>query len=59
MSKNKNPNCFKCKYFYITWDNKNPRGCFFYGFKSKALPSIVVLRSSGEKCQVFSPKTRD
>ncbi|MEK4228286.1 uracil-DNA glycosylase [Solibacillus sp. FSL H8-0538] len=48
--------CFKCKYFRVTWDQNNPRGCSAYGFKTKQLPSILVKQSSGMDCLKFSPK---
>lgn len=49
--------CMKCKYFYITWDSNSPRGCKYFNFKSKQLPSTVVLQSSGEACLKFAPKS--
>lgn len=49
-------NCMKCVYFYVTWDPNNPRGCKFFGFKSKAIPSAVVKRSSGRECEAFQLK---
>ncbi|MEK3978817.1 uracil-DNA glycosylase [Psychrobacillus sp. FSL K6-2836] len=49
-------NCFKCRYFFTTWDARNPRGCKAYGFKTKELPSVVVQRSSGMECLKFEPK---
>lgn len=51
-------NCLKCEFFYVSWDPKFPRGCRFYGFKSKQLPSITVEQSTGSSCQVFSPKEK-
>lgn len=48
--------CFKCRYFYITWDANQPRGCKAFGFKTKQLPSAVVFESSGKPCLKFSPK---
>jgi hypothetical protein len=48
--------CLKCKYFYITWDKNSPRGCRFFNFKSKMMPSTVVLQSSGAACLKFEPK---
>lgn len=50
--------CMKCQYFYITWDKKFPRGCKFFNFKSKQMPSIEVLRSSASACLKFESKTR-
>lgn len=49
-------NCFQCEYFFVTWDQQNPRGCEAYGFKTKALPSIVVKQSSGMDCLKFKRK---
>ncbi|MBM7648303.1 hypothetical protein JOC78_001245 [Bacillus ectoiniformans] len=49
-------NCFECKNFFVTWDQRNPRGCKAYGFKTKQLPSIVVQQASGHPCYKFSPK---
>ena len=34
-----------------------PYACEALGFKSRALPSIEVLRSDGRPCQAFTPKT--
>lgn len=58
MLEGKGPNCFQCKYFFITWDPKNPRGCKYFKFKSKALPSTIVLKSSGDNCVAFKPKDK-
>jgi hypothetical protein len=49
-------NCFKCKFFSITWDKDKPYGCNALGFKSKRLPSIEVYKSSGQKCMLFIAK---
>jgi hypothetical protein len=48
--------CFKCRHFFVTWDSQNPRGCRAYQFKSKAIPSIVVKKSSGLDCLKFEQK---
>lgn len=50
------PNCHKCKHFYVTWDKNFPKGCTFYGFKTKKLPSTSVQEASGGKCLAFEPK---
>ncbi|HAO94108.1 MAG: uracil-DNA glycosylase [Deltaproteobacteria bacterium GWB2_55_19] len=50
--------CFKCKFFYITWDEFFPRGCKALGFKSREVPSAVVFNSSGLPCQKFELNTR-
>lgn len=57
MTNKKRVNCYKCEYLYVTWDPKNPRGCKYFGFKSKLLPSIVVFRSSGKRCEAFKAKS--
>ena len=48
--------CMKCKYFFITWDKNSPRGCRFFNFKSRQIPSTVVLQSSGSACLKFESK---
>ncbi|MGX8796486.1 uracil-DNA glycosylase [Fusibacter sp. JL298sf-3] len=45
--------CRKCLYFYVTWDPNRPMGCKAFGFKSRALPSQIVFRSSGEPCKAY------
>ena len=50
-------NCHKCQYYYITWDKNYPKGCRYFGFKGKAIPSDTVRLSSGEECKGFLPKT--
>lgn len=48
--------CIKCKYFFITWDKTRPYGCRAFGFKAKAIPSVVVKKTSGEDCAMFESK---
>ncbi len=48
--------CRKCRYFYITWDKRFPNGCKAYGIKTKYLPSVVVLRTTGKGCACYQPK---
>ena len=52
----KGPNCWACRHLVITWDVRKPYGCKFMGFKSKAIPSLEVLRSDGRFCGAFSLK---
>ena len=54
----KNPNCFQCQHFAISWQPSMPYACKLLGFKSKALPSIEVLRIDGRVCQGFTAKPR-
>ncbi|HAJ79083.1 MAG TPA: uracil-DNA glycosylase [Fibrobacteres bacterium] len=53
-----NIDCFKCKHYYITWDNKFPRGCRLFKFKSKYPPSRLVLESTGAPCDHFVLNTK-
>jgi hypothetical protein len=48
--------CQKCKYYYVTWEPNKPHGCKAYGFKSQAIPSVVVKQSSNMPCSFFTPK---
>jgi len=50
------PNCMKCKYFYITWNNKQPNGCRMYRIVTKHIPSLEVLRHTGTNCIGFEEK---
>jgi hypothetical protein len=49
-------NCYKCVHFTITWEPKYPRCCRLFGFKTAAMPSIAVFKSSGEPCAGFQKK---
>ncbi|MBN2870737.1 MAG: uracil-DNA glycosylase [Campylobacterales bacterium] len=49
-------NCHRCVYYFVTWEASQPHGCKAYGFKSRAIPSQVVLSSSGHPCSYFTPK---
>ncbi|MFA6700006.1 MAG: uracil-DNA glycosylase [Thiomicrospira sp.] len=51
-----NIDCFKCRYFYITWEAQHPRGCKAFGFKTTRMPSQVVEETSGKPCLKFQPK---
>jgi len=48
--------CYKCRHYYITWDNNFPYGCRAMGFKSYETPSVTVYKSSGTNCLLFEPK---
>ena len=49
-------NCKNCFYFKITWDKDHPYGCKAFGFKSKVLPSVEVLKAAGMNCLKFISK---
>ena len=57
QEKNSNrPDCFKCIYFGLTWEQKMPRECKLYGFKTNDMPSNTVYKSSGLPCDGFVQK---
>ncbi|PLX66261.1 MAG: uracil-DNA glycosylase [Denitrovibrio sp.] len=47
-------------HYYVTWDETFPHGCRAYEFKSPAMPSVSVYKSSGLECQLFvdNPKIK-
>ena len=49
-------NCNLCAHLATSWDPRLPYSCKFYGFKSRALPSVEVLRLDGDPCQGFAGK---
>jgi hypothetical protein len=49
-------NCRRCVHYFVTWEPKKPHGCKAYGFKSPQIPSMVVYKSSGMECGLFSQK---
>jgi len=57
MDNTQRRNCFKCQFFYITWDSRHPNGCKAMGFKTRSLPSVVVFQSSGKPCAFYKEKT--
>ncbi|MCA1064356.1 uracil-DNA glycosylase (plasmid) [Rossellomorea sp. AcN35-11] len=56
---NKKINCYKCKFFKVTWNPHYPRACGAYGFKGKELPSSFIVKASGEPCKQFTPKLKE
>ena len=50
------PNCHRCRFFRVTWDESTPYACRAFGFRSRRIPSAVVRDTSGEACQLFEPK---
>jgi hypothetical protein len=49
-------NCFNCIHFFVTWDDKFPRGCRAMDFKSRKMPSVAVHDASGMPCVRFKAK---
>ncbi len=52
----KKPNCLVCRHYYVTWDERFPRGCRAMSFRSRRPPSEVVYENSVMDCQMFEPK---
>lgn len=52
------PDCFKCCFFSITWDTRFPRACSMFNIKGQNLPSVIVLRNTGQNCPAFTPKDK-
>jgi hypothetical protein len=50
------PDCWKCQYFAVSWDPKLPYLCKLFGFKSRNLPALEVIRADGKPCEGFVPK---
>jgi len=51
------PNCMKCQHFYITYDQRTPKGCRIYGIQSQQLPSMVIKKANnGSDCIGFKAK---
>lgn len=49
----------QCKHFYITFDQRTPKGCRAYGIQSAQLPSMVIKNAtSGKGCIGFELKDR-
>ena len=51
------PNCWKCRFFKISWDARFPYECEAMKFKSQALPCIQVMSIDGRECQWFRCKS--
>ncbi len=50
-------NCMKCQYFEVTWDETAPKGCNYFQFKGKLLPSLQLQKITGNKvCIAFKKK---
>jgi len=48
--------CIQCEHFIVTWNPRFPRACRLYGFKSMQLPSVEVMKATGEECIGFVKK---
>jgi hypothetical protein len=46
----------QCNYYWVTWDPRYPRGCKLFGFRGTAMPSIMVYKATGAKCQNYSSR---
>lgn len=50
------PNCWKCRFFRISWDARFPYECEAMKFKSQSLPCAQVMSIDGRECQWFRYK---
>ncbi|WP_169714744.1 hypothetical protein [Spirochaeta cellobiosiphila] len=50
------PKCLLCRYYYVTYDIRFPRGCRKFGIKSYHLPSLEIYRANKAHCPSFTPK---
>jgi hypothetical protein len=48
--------CQECVHYFISWDANFPYGCKAMNFKSKRMPQLEVLESSGQPCVSFELK---
>ena len=42
--------CHGCVHYFVTYDRHRPYGCSLFGFKTKSLPSQLVIESTGMQC---------
>ena len=45
--------CHGCLHYFVTHDRYRPYGCARFGFKTKSLPSQVVVESTGMQCAYY------
>lgn len=53
------PDCFRCRAYFVTHEPLLPHGCRAFGFRSARLPRDEVRLSSGHECAAFEEKTAD
>jgi hypothetical protein len=51
------PNCWQCRFFAVSHVPTAPYACRAMGFQSRVLPALEVLRTDGQFCRSFLPKT--
>jgi len=52
------PNCFECRFHFITHQPSHPYGCRRFGFKGPHLPSRTVFLETGMKCAYYEPSKK-
>ncbi len=50
--------CYGCVHYFVTYDRHRPYGCARFGFKTKSLPSQVVIESTGMQCAYREDRVR-
>jgi hypothetical protein len=53
----KSANCYKCVYFYNTFDGSMPYGCRIFGLLSRRFPSSVIREALRHDCTLFALKS--
>ena len=49
-------NCFRCKYFYITWNIEYPKGCSKFCFESDSMPTDFLEKCNIPICPFYKDK---
>ena len=53
------PNCLKCKHYFITYNQRTPKGCRLFKIQSALLPSQIVKKANnGSECAGFEMKAQ-
>ena len=53
------PDCFRCRFFKVSWDPAFPRSCLLFGIKCRNLPSMEVFLSNGKHSFAFEAKIQE
>ena len=59
MEEKKVRSCIGCRYYFVTWEPKTPKGCKFFGFKSLQMPCLMVKKTTGQECTEYRTKGKE
>ncbi|MDR1030765.1 MAG: hypothetical protein LBL76_07825 [Treponema sp.] len=51
------PNCLKCLYYKLTWEQAYPHSCGIFSIKSRNIPAMEVFLATGHHCPEFHLKS--